>query len=89
MTHHFVFTSDLDLAQSKLSFQFKLLKQPAGPSLACVCCRSLRPPVTGGRSLGLTLTLLFGDEIPAEQIAHLKDLLGTRCGELQLLCQGS
>ena len=87
MAQHFDFTSDLDLAQSKLSFQFKLLKQPAGPSLACVCCRSLRPSVTGGRSMGLTR--LFGDEVAAEQIAHLKDLLGTRCGELQLLCQGS
>ena len=28
MTQHFDFTSDLDLVQSKLSFQFKLLKQP-------------------------------------------------------------
>jgi len=28
LTQHFVFTTDLDLAQSKLSFQFKLLKQP-------------------------------------------------------------
>jgi len=26
LTQHFVFTTDLDLAQSKLSFQFKLLK---------------------------------------------------------------
>ena len=36
---------------------------------------------------GSGLNRLVGDEVAVQQVADLKDLLGTGCGELQLLRQ--
>ena len=41
--------------------------------------------MSGGWILGLSRLVV--DKVAVQQVAHLKDLLGTRCGELQLLSQ--